>query len=160
MTEYQFNLEIERLKQSYGDRPYSVPRTRLLWEIVKGIDADFFSKWVDRMLLDSKYAPGGPEFRELYDSWQAVQRRRANPNERLCAVCGDEGRLLAIKKDDWTKTAFLCTFCDAAKSEGLNKNLAKPGEPDFFNAWWSPDKERDYVLKPVGLYKPEEILFD
>lgn len=160
MTLYQFGMEVDRLKQAFGEKFYNPARTGLLFSIIKDVDAEFFSRWVDRMLIDSRHAPMGPEFREMYDKWCAIKRKQTNPDERLCKVCGDDGQLLAIKKDDESKWAFLCPFCDAAKEKGMDKRYDKTGAPLPARVFWREDLMSIYTVKPVEKYVPSEILFD
>lgn len=160
MTNYQFGIEIDRLKQSFGERYYNAARAELLFKIINQVDVEFFSRWVDRMLVDSKHPPMGPEFREMYDKWLATQRKKLNPDERLCKVCGDDGQLLAVKRDDLTKWAFLCPFCEAAKEKGMDRKFSKTGEPLPARVFWREEFMSLYTVKPVEKYSPSEILFD
>lgn len=161
MTEYQFNLEVERLKQTFGEKYYHSSRSKLLWEIVKDVDPNDFSKFVDQCLLDMKFGPMGAEFREFKSKWEARQRQKYDPASRICSICADDGRLLALRHSDKTKWAFLCTFCDAAKIRGLNGNVEtrKDAAPFYIKKWHEGLMDEYTIMLPPPV-PPPEILFE
>lgn len=59
----QFNKQIERLKETFGEGKFGEERVSLIWREVKSFDAKWFEHAVDGFIGDRAFAPLMPEFR-------------------------------------------------------------------------------------------------
>jgi hypothetical protein len=63
MNMAEFDTQISRLKNTFGDRAYPDERLKLIWREVREFSSGWFEKLVDRLICDSRLPPLLPEFR-------------------------------------------------------------------------------------------------
>jgi hypothetical protein len=72
MNIQEFDLQVNRLKDCFGDRSYSDERVKVIWKEVKDLNGKWFSRVVDRFIGEERQAPLMPQFREEI----AIERER------------------------------------------------------------------------------------
>jgi len=63
-TQAIFVRQIDRLKQSFGERAYSKEKIELIWQEVKNLKDNDLTLLVDNLIADSRFAPTRKDFRE------------------------------------------------------------------------------------------------
>lgn len=58
----EFDLEINRLRNCYGERSYPDERVVLLWKEVCGLDGSWFNNLISKFILHQRVAPLMGEF--------------------------------------------------------------------------------------------------
>jgi len=120
MNPMEFDIQMGRLRNVFGDKNYPDERTKLIWSEVRDLPQYYFAKLCDRFIGDSRQAPILNDFRtEAYqfrlhakpaktvEPWKVV-----NPG---CDTCFDTGVFLARSKTNPGPWAFRC-----ACSKGVN----------------------------------------
>ena len=125
MNEYVFESEIKKLRNVFGDRFYPKERIEEFWSLVKKCEDQDFQECVSRWIRDLDRPPMGAKFLEFFQDYEKknYERNKQNLAEKLrtgqvCRSCGDEGLVLAIKKQDGSKWAFLCSDCKTVDRMG------------------------------------------
>lgn len=57
MNENEFKVEIDRLKNVYGDKSYTTERLKIMWRQVKDFRADWFKKVIDELIGTCRLPP-------------------------------------------------------------------------------------------------------
>jgi hypothetical protein len=73
-----FTLQMDRLRDRFGDRAYPNSLVGLVWKEVNQFSDRWFECAVDRMIGDARYAPLMPDFREAV----AKERERLNDQQK------------------------------------------------------------------------------
>ncbi len=76
MTPNEFQVQMNRLVETYGKPSYGTERARLLWLEVKDFDARWFARVVDRFIGDSRQAPMLSDFRAAAESERSRKSSR------------------------------------------------------------------------------------
>jgi hypothetical protein len=64
MRDEEFNLQANKLIETYGRPAYPPARLKILYDEVKGFEGSWFARVVDKLIADSRYAPMLSDFRE------------------------------------------------------------------------------------------------
>lgn len=64
MHQHEFDTQMARLKDTFGDSKYGEERTELIWVEVKNFTEDWFRAVVSELIGSSAFAPLLPAFRE------------------------------------------------------------------------------------------------
>lgn len=125
MTEQVFQFGMDKLQRVFGERFYPKERIQEYWSLVLKYDDVDFQDFVSRCVREAERPPLGPKFAEFAETCEKkiYERNKQNLAERLrlgqvCRSCGDEGLVLAIKKQDGSKWAFLCSDCKTVDRMG------------------------------------------
>jgi hypothetical protein len=94
MNDYIFDLNIDKLKEVFGDRFYGENRKELIWNAVKNLSDDWFIATTNKFLSYSKQAPLPGDF---YDAARIERGRNGTQFEDPKGTCGkcDDGIILA-----------------------------------------------------------------
>lgn len=114
MNEIQFQYQIRRLQEQFGNQNYSQERIKLIWREVKDIEPFWFEKTVDRFIGECRQAPLLPEFRDAI----AVLRETHRPKQSFgpanietvssCSNCKGNGIFVCGLKEASGLWAFRC----------------------------------------------------
>lgn len=64
MNRQFFQTQVNRLVSTYGETHYKIERIEIIWREVKDLSDSWFSKTIDKLIGESRFAPLMPEFRE------------------------------------------------------------------------------------------------
>jgi hypothetical protein len=79
MNDYLFDTQIERLKETFGDRFYSDSRKALIWSFVKDMTDNWLQSLVNKFLSSAKNPPLPIEFQDAVRS----EREKSQPGLRF-----------------------------------------------------------------------------
>jgi hypothetical protein len=65
MTQQEFQVQLERLKNEYGHKVYSTERCGLIWREVRDFSVEWLKRTVDEFIGESLQPPLMPKFREM-----------------------------------------------------------------------------------------------
>lgn len=65
MTLKHFSLQIQRLKNAFGEKSYVDEKTQLIWQVVKDLSEEWFSKSISNLIANSRHAPLPVDIMEL-----------------------------------------------------------------------------------------------
>lgn len=161
----QFDLQVDRLSDTFGDRYFPEQRTLMMWDAAKGKDYDAIIGVVDNFIRCAKQAPLPAEFSvAVSEATKGSQKKYAlgdlQPKEiASCRDCADSGfiRLLRNKEyDEWAK--WQCgsapCHCYRGKALGIAAKKAKSScdlGPQFGEHW----RKSYSVLDPWSGYEDE-----
>lgn len=83
ITREQFQLQVQRLEDTFGDRHFSDQRTHMIWGYVKDFDYQVIIRMVDHFIRSSKQAPLPIDFQN------AVKAEERNGFHREVAGAAD-----------------------------------------------------------------------
>lgn len=64
MNSIQFTGQFNRLIETYGKKAFPEERNKLIWKQLADMDADWFTRLVDKMIGDLRHAPMLADFRD------------------------------------------------------------------------------------------------
>ena len=76
MNSKEFDTEMIRLKNTFGEKNYSEERMRIIFKETQFIDFAFFRSCVDELIGSSKFTPLLPEFREIATKFREIKERQ------------------------------------------------------------------------------------
>lgn len=78
MEQAEFQTQVKRLQNQFGQTAYSTERCKVVWEEVKNLSAAQFARIVDRCLGEFRQPPLLPELREMIskERERAAQARK------------------------------------------------------------------------------------
>jgi hypothetical protein len=135
MSPVEFDLEIKRLAECFGEKHFPRERLRLIWNGVATLSATGWRKVVDKILLTSRTAPMPNEIIELAraierEEFASTVKGAANaifaeilpkdmPRPKRCPHCNDSGLVSAIRRGTNYSFAFRCPDenCVSAKEK-------------------------------------------
>lgn len=106
MTAYEFDTQINRLKDVFGDRHYPDERVKLLWRAVSDYPGKWFSKTVDKFIGECRQPPLLPEFRTEV----AIERERSWGKEK--EVHAKDAKQFMQRFDDQIRSSICKTIRD------------------------------------------------
>lgn len=129
-----FNKQVDRLRNVYGEKPWNNERVRLLWENFKHEEIAQFTRSVDHVIAESFISP---VFSKMREAMGGSQYKVFVPNvlDYDCSWCGQTGLVSALKRDTAYKASFICT-CELGHNYKQNENYKV----------WSPIYYKDYEL--------------
>lgn len=118
----EFTIQVDRLKDTFGDKAYSSERVKLLWDGVKYHPLDLFHRVVDQLILSHRQPPMISDIRECL----AIERERCSPESKItetdwdqaahCDLCSDSGVFLCVQESTRCESAFRCQ-CRAGETK-------------------------------------------
>ncbi len=154
----QFQLQIDRLSDTFGDKHFPEQRVLMIWEVVEGLDYGSVIALTDGFIRASKFAPLPSDFSEAAKDFKRSSRRYAlgeiQPQEiARCLDCGDSGFVRLTRKDGaaaWAKWATGSAPCHCGRGRELLFKAANRAKgpldlgPQFSQAW-----ESSYAVVPA-----------
>lgn len=119
MTYEKFLNDIERLRDCFGAPRFSDERVVALWDSFKHENDEHFSKAVQEIILEERYAPTATTIREYLAKFRPSHSIR-NWVPVDCRKCKGSGTLFAKNIDTGYRVFFHCT-CENAKYTGLRR---------------------------------------
>lgn len=80
MTRNEFDLELARLKEVYGEKPYPIERVNLLWDSFRDLNPNHFSQMISEAIATRRSAPLAKELTELAVALKPVTKHNRIPN--------------------------------------------------------------------------------
>jgi hypothetical protein len=113
MNYQEFNHQLDRLRDVYGDKSYSDQRTKLLWARINDLSAAWFACLVDGFIETSRQSPMISDFKDavsnernrLYKKKKESSFVDENKNYD-CNSCGDSG--FRFKTIDGCEFTYRC----------------------------------------------------
>ncbi len=78
MTDSAFRTQMQRMIDAFGAQHYKQERLAMVWKELGALSDSAFTRVVDRLIAESRYAPLLPEFRDA----AAVEREQAWRHEK------------------------------------------------------------------------------
>lgn len=126
MERHEFESQIERLKNTFGDRPFADERIKLILTAVKGMSGEWFRYLTDAMIISrsTSNAPLPKDFAEaVSDELQQYREEKRKDSvtawEDLnykCDYCRDTGVYLCTSNAQAGLWAFRC-HCEKGLSD-------------------------------------------
>lgn len=150
LTQYQFNIQIERLSSVFGEKAFSEQRLALIWRHVERLSYSEFLKIIENFLGSFRYAPLPNDFKDA-----AASEMRANPRKAIevhvwtpnCFECDDAG-VIVVYPEPEIESLMRC-LCD----KGTNHFSKLPEWSNSVSKW---KKEKC----PVEWFRPDEMKRD
>lgn len=123
MTQVEFDTQVKRLVDTYGEKAFPAERVRIMWGHVSGYDRDWFRRLCDKLIASCRQAPVYADYAEDVNHerdriWTAQKHSRKVVEMRdwACSTCHGLGAVLARKIDGGAAYAFKCS-CGAGKAD-------------------------------------------
>lgn len=152
-TREQFLIQMDRLKDTFGERHFPNQRTAMIWDMISELEYQILISIVDSFIKRSKYAPLPIDFSEALKEYEPKQKRYSlgelQPKEiAKCWDCADSGfiRLERLEKfDKWARWHSGSAPCHCHRGKQLidaGKRMKRPIDfgPQFNNSWLSSYK--------------------
>lgn len=155
ITKEQFQLQIDRLCDAFGDNRFPDQRVRMMWDSAEENDYGVVIGVVDSFIRGSKYAPLPSDFSlAIFEATIGTKKKfclgEVQPEEiAKCKDCGDSGFIRLIRNqafEEWAKweTGSAPCHCyrgkmaiDAAKRKPKNSTDLGPQFADFWRSSYS-----------------------
>ncbi len=159
----QFNLQIDRLVDTFGDKHFPEQRILMIWEVVEGLDYNSVIALVDGFIRGSKFAPLPSDFSEAAKDFKRTVRRYSlgeiQPKELAqCRDCADSGFIRLERRENaqpWAKWATGSAPCHCGRGKELIYKCSKRKNPldlgPQFNSAW----DTSYRIRPE--YGPDGV---
>ncbi len=141
ITKDQFYLQMDRLKDCFGDHKFPDQREAMLWEMVHGHDYAVMIYVVDMFIRNAKSAPLPAEFAEAIGKVSTGSKKYAlgeiQPREiAKCHDCADSGFIRLERNETFEKWAKWITgsapcHCDRGRLLIAAGTRTKPTPTDF-----------------------------
>lgn len=148
MSESQFETQMQRIYDTFGNKPFSRERIRLIWRYVSGLPYGNFCEIVDQFLAHERYAPTPMAFKEAATGVRRNYGKAAIEAEVIkCMGCNDLGVTRALSLHDSSWTLVLCD-CESGREQSwylptwsaeIAKDFARAACPTI---WFKPDDPR------------------
>src|SRR3954462_10986965 len=79
MNLQEFDSQVNRLRDTFGDRSYPDERVKIIWREVQSLGRAWFERTIDRLIGEFRKAPMLPDIRFLI----AEERERHRQTEKL-----------------------------------------------------------------------------
>lgn len=124
ITEGQFDIQMQRIYQTFGEKNYSSQRMALIWQVAKQVSYQDFEKICNHLLATFRYAPLPKDFadavtaeargKNFEDIGRYSDQVRININQIDCASCNDVGVVKVDYRDGGGTTLMRCLCAQAA----------------------------------------------
>lgn len=114
MSKDFFNIQISRLKSTYGEKQFPRERIEMYWEKYHMVPAVDFKAAVNRLILNSRYAPMAQDFDDaLYEPLLRLKEVRASEisQKGMCQGCKNTGRVSIKINKAHAPYSFRC-YCN------------------------------------------------
>lgn len=147
ITRDQLKIQIDRLCDTYGDKPFSAQREELIWEAIQGLEYAQVIKMVDEFIGRSRNAPLPNDFSEAakqYTRKSLYALGEDRPHDQAkCQDCLDSG-LIELERqpkyESWAKWAQGHAPCHCERgAEIIPAGKRRKNPVDFgpqFNVSW------------------------
>lgn len=154
MTFEQFQLQMDRLGQTFGANHYKPDRTMIIWKEFRDLPEGWMRATVDRFIGEMRQAPLLAEFRTALvmdrDRGRApggvALKPEVDPSRIKCFFCGDNGVYIALHCETRDPFAFRC-HCDRGLADPRvaiphfklpHRGVYEWVNPGTFSPRWSP----------------------
>lgn len=132
MNDLEFNEQIGRLFDVFGDKAFSKGRLNRIKEIMEDRPRSMMKQLVDRFIDANRYAPMPKDFAEAV---RAVPLQISKIQVEGCKDC-DEGLIIAVPKEgNATRAAFRCP-CPAGSQHSSQIPLWGPAYECNYKPGW------------------------
>ena len=150
LTQYQFNIQMERLSSVFGEKAFSEQRLALIWRHVEKLSYPAFFKITEHFLGSFRFAPLPNDFKDAVGS-----EMRSNPRRGVevqtwaptCSECDDTGVVVVCPEPE-IESLMRC-LCD----KGTNHFSKLPEWSNSVSKW---KKEKC----PTEWFRPDEMKSD
>lgn len=135
MDKIFFEMQIQRLKTTFGDRPYSEPRVELIWKKFHIIDNSVFELAVNNLISNSRYAPLVYDFdQELAGQMTDAKQNRIDKitQGKHCHACNNTGRVSVQQDTKYAPYSYRC-HCTIGRTLYPNFPLAPAQNKNVYN---------------------------
>lgn len=129
ITEHQFDVEMDRLENTFGTKFYNSSRKRMIWNHAQKLPQEGFVRVVDGMIATHRHAPLPKDFIEA--TYAELRRWRFTGNAFVieaepirCIACYDLGIIRVIGYHDGDSTDELMR-CSCVEGNEQTWNLPK-----------------------------------
>lgn len=108
MTEVFFYSQMMKLSRTFGEKFYTADRTDIIWNSVRNLGEDWFTKTVTKLISSSRPPPLPEQILEL----ARIERENFTSAPEVRGTCGEcnDGVIMAEKLDTNTSPfAFRCS---------------------------------------------------
>lgn len=161
----QYQAQVNRLNETYGNKAYGEERARLLWDKVSHLEEWQFRKTIDHIISECIHAPMvskvfeiSKQFTSSKDSRDVALEKARRESMKWCNACGKDGHISAKLKNDGGSFNFLC-LCPHGDAEAINCPFLKRYTKDLQNQGWEyawPYPKRQ--VKEVSLEDKQKIM--
>jgi len=136
MTDNEFEDQMGRLFEVFGDKGFTKGRLKRINDIMAHRPLFVMKKLVDRFIDEKRYAPLPNDF------WECVRvqpvQEEAKPSD--CEHC-DDGLIIAVRRDGKAgRAGFACSHCAIG--------LKGAGGMAIWGPKWEDDYQKGWELKP------------
>ena len=156
ITRDQFQLQIDRLEDAFGDRAFSEQRKHMIWESVAGLEYKAVIAVVDNFIRSSKYAPLPADFSTATEGMGRDGRRAlgAYSDNPACGDCHDSG-FVSVRRieghEEWARTESGSAACHCGRGREVLFRLANlPKNPVDLKSQWNQRWEKSYRIVGRG----------
>lgn len=147
ITREQFQLQVHRLCDTFGDRAFPEQRQIMIWDIVKAHAYEHVIHAIEGFIRSAKSAPLPKDFAEVMANYASKKRALGDCvpyDEATCKHCLDSGFIRVIRNETyepWAKWQQGSSPCFCARGKELIEagKRVKPQPIDFgpqFNENW------------------------
>lgn len=158
ITREQFQLQVDRLCDTFGDKHFPDQRTHMIWDDVRAYEYPTIIAVVDSFIRNSKFAPLPGDFSEALKGAGAQKQRyslgEVQPREiAQCRDCADSGfiRLKRIDThEDWARWHAGSAPCHCHRGRMvIEAGQRKPKHPIDFGPQFSESWLKSYSIVPA-----------
>ncbi len=145
ITREQFFLQMDRLRDAFGDHKFPDQRESMMWEASEGQDYATVIRVVDMFIRNSKAAPLPGEFSDLMSKEALSSGKKKfhlgeiQPKEiAKCHDCGDSGFIRLVRNEefeDWAKWERGSAPCHCDRGRQVSRSKKYDFGPQFSERW-------------------------
>lgn len=145
MTKEEFQNQVIRLRNVYGDKYFPEERVSIFWNKLKFTKAETFERMVSLLIAECVSAPMLQkilEAKRIFGDDSVSRESAINEKRRVsanCSQCGKMGYVLAKHLISGNEYSFRCS-CSIAEFMNLNYPV------------WTPSHEREFKKSPPPLW--------
>lgn len=151
--------QIERLKEVFGDKAYPEERVKSLYNAVRGLTLQNFTKIVTDLIDSKRQAPLKPDFQEAARKYLADNENRIRAEMearwagRACRWCGNSGAVFLTRKSNGHEFAVTCS-CEWGRFEfGSSDKVFHTGYLDTCEVFDVAGPQSRQASRPVSAEK-------
>ncbi len=157
ITRDQFQLQIDRLADTFGDRFFPEQRTLMIWDYVRGIEYSIVISIVDGFIRGSKTPPLPSDFSQATAEVARSSGRKyalgeIKPREICkCFDCADSGFVHVIRidgHDEWAKWENGSASCHCPSGRELIAAAKRMKSPTDLGSQFSEHWKKSYRISP------------
>lgn len=159
ITRAQFQIQIDRLVDTFDDRYFSDQRVHMMWQAADGHEYHTVIGVVDSFIRSSKQAPLPADFSAAFAEISRNSGHRKyslgeiQPEEICkCFDCGDSGFVRVIRKpqfEEWAKWNAGSAPCHCDRGEKLIEAAKRQKSPTDLGGQFSEHWMQSYSVMPA-----------